>query len=112
MSPQRVKRLGYWHAGGSIESRSGQISRQRAIELFAFYAHEAISGSERGDAGGAIYCARCSLEIADAVIESEIWNRSAAPAGVRATREFSGVWLRNAFIVKKLLNILDRLERS
>jgi hypothetical protein len=112
MSPQRSGRLGYWHAGGAIESRAGSMSRQRAIGLFAFYAREALDSFERGDVGGAIYCARSSLEIADAIIECEAWKRSAGDLGVRVTDEFSRIWLTNAFIVKKLLNILDRRGRT
>jgi hypothetical protein len=108
MSPQRSSRLGYWHTGGAIESRSGPMTRQRAVGLFVFHVREALDGFERGDVGGATYCARSSLEIANAIIECEAWRRSAGDPGVRATHEFSRVWLTNAFIVKKLLNILDR----
>ena len=112
MSPQRSNVLAYWHAGGSIESRSGQISRQRAVRLFVFYVREALDGFERGDAAGALYCARSSLEIADAIAECEAWSRSAAYPDVRLTGEFSRLWLSDAFIVKKLLNNLDRLGLS
>ena len=113
MSPRRPGPLAYWHSGGAIESRSGPIVRQRAAELFAFYVREALAGFERGDSGAATYCARCSLEIAAAVGECEGWRRSTAAADdVRATDEFSRLWLSEALIVKKLLNILDRLELS
>jgi hypothetical protein len=112
MAPQRSGPLGYWHAGGAIESRSGPMTGQRSVGLFAFYVREALDGVGRGDVGGAIYCARSSLEIANAIIEREAWKRSAGDPGVRVTDEFSRLWLSDAFIVKKLLNILDRLERN
>ncbi|HXQ16834.1 MAG TPA: hypothetical protein VN814_19645 [Caulobacteraceae bacterium] len=112
MSPQRSSRLAYWHAGGAIESRAGSMTLQRAAELFVFYVREALRGFERGDTGGAIYCARSSLEIAHAIIECEAWNRSAVYPGVRLTHEFSRIWLSDALIVKKLLNILDRLGQN
>ena len=112
MSPQRRSGKAYWHAGGSIESRSGPMTHDRSVILFQFYAREAIAGFERGDRGATLYCAVASLELADAIIEYEAWMRSAAPAGVRATHEFSRLWLTHAFIVKKLLNNLDRRELS
>ena len=112
MSPQTPGRLGYWHSGGAIESRSGPMSRQRVVGLFAFYVREALDGFERGDVWGAIYCARSSLEIAHAIIQCEAWKRSAGDPGVRVTDEPSRLWLTNAFIVKKLLNILDRRGRT
>jgi hypothetical protein len=113
MSPQRRGILAYWHSGGAIESRSGPIAARRAVELFAFYVREALAGFERGDAGAATHCARCSLEIAAAIGECEGWRRSTnAAADGRATHEFSRLWLSEAYIVKKLLNILDRLELS
>jgi hypothetical protein len=112
MSPQHSGRLGYWHVGGAIESRTGSVTRQRAVGLFVFHLRAALGGFERGDVGGAIYCARRSLEIANAIIAWAAWNRAAGELGVRATHEFSRLWLTNAFIVKKLLNILDRLERT
>jgi hypothetical protein len=110
MSPQRRAPLAYWHSGGAIESRSGPITGQRAVELFAFYVREAFAGFERGDSGASTYCARCSLEIAAALGECEGWRRSTAAADNRATHEFSRSWLSEAYIVKKLLNILDRLD--
>jgi hypothetical protein len=112
MRSQRSGPLAYWHSGGAIESRSGPIAHQRAVELFAFYVSEAIAGFERGDCGASIYCARCSLEIAAAIGACEGWRRSTAAADVRATHDFSLLWLSEAFIIKKLLNILDRLELS
>ena len=108
MSPQRSGRLAYWHAGGAIESQTGSMTRGRAVGLFVFYIRETLEGFERGDIAGAVYCARSSLQIADAIVACEAWRRSAGDPGVRATHEFSRVWLTNAFIVKKLLNILDR----
>jgi hypothetical protein len=110
MSPQRRGPLAYWHSGGAIESRSGPIAAQRAVALFAFYVREALAGFERGDSGASNYCARCSLEIAAAIGECEGWRRATAAADGRATHEFSRLWLSEALIVKKLLNILDRLE--
>jgi hypothetical protein len=113
MSPQCRAPLAYWHSGGAIETRSGPIARQRAVELFAFYVRDALAAFERGDSGAATYCARCSLEIAAAIGDCEGWRRSTAAADeVRATDEFSRIWLSEALIVKKLLNILDRLELS
>jgi hypothetical protein len=112
MSPRRSNTLAYWHAGGSIESRSGQIIPQRAVRLFVFYVREALEGLERDDLSGATYCARCSLEIASAIIDCEAWNRSAIDRSIRLTHEFSRLWLSDAIIVKKLLNILDRLRQS
>ena len=112
MSPRRRGPLAYWHCGGAIESRSGPILHQNAVELFAFYVREALAGFERDDVRAASYCARCSLEIAAAIGACEAWRRSTAAADVRATHEFSRLWLSDAFIVKKLLNILDRLELS
>jgi hypothetical protein len=112
MSPERRNTKAYWHAGGSIESRYGPLTADRAVGLFAFYACEAIAGFERGDLSAARYCAGSSLEVADAIIESEVWNRSAAAMGARAAGEFSPLWLTHAFIVKKLLNNLDRREWS
>ena len=112
MSPERGNTKSYWHAGGSIESRSGPITADRAVGLLAFYACETIAGLERGDLRAALYCAASSLEIADAVVESVVWNQSTAPMGARPTGEFSRLWLTHAFIVKKLLNNLDRRELS
>jgi len=110
MSPHRSGPLAYWHCGGAIESRAGAITLQRAVSLFAFYGDEALAGLARGDNRAAIYCARSSLEVAAAIIDCLAWRRSAGATDVRAPHEFSCLWLSEAFIVKKLLNILDRLE--
>jgi|HubBroStandDraft_5_1064220.scaffolds.fasta_scaffold286887_1 hypothetical protein len=112
MTPHRRGPLAYWHSGGGIESRAGTLNRERAIQLFAFYAREALVGFANDDEDAALFCSRVSLELADAVIETAVWSRAAGEPVVRATGEFSQLWLRNAFIVKELLNYLDRREWS
>ena len=112
MSPHRSGPLAYWHCGGAIESRSGPITLERAVNLFAFYGHEALAGCARGDDRAATYCVRSSLDIAAAIIASLAWRRATGATDVRASHEFSRLWLSEAFIVKKLLNNLDRGELS
>jgi hypothetical protein len=112
MNPHREGPLAYWHCGGTIESRSGPLSQQRAVQLFVFYAVHALAAFEAEDAGAAVFCARMSLEVAAARIAAEIWKRANSAADTRARHEFSELWLRNGFIVKELLNYLDTLRRS
>jgi hypothetical protein len=44
--------------------------------------------------------------------QTRVRQLSFGSSRVRVTHEFSRLWLSAAFIVKKFLNILDRLERS
>lgn len=113
MTPHRTGPRAYWHSGGAIESRRGAIDRQRALELFRFYVGEALSSAASDDADAYIFCARASLELAEALCGLERWAAAARPdrAGceARVWREHSRTWLTNAASVKKLLNYLDSL---
>lgn len=116
MTPHSAGRRAYWHAGGALESRPGTITRHRALQLFSFYAGEAICSAANDDIDAFAFCARTSLELADALCDLESWGHaaSALPSGceARVWRENSRTWLTNAARVKKLLNYLDRLGSS
>ena len=112
MNPHREGPLAYWHCGGTIESRSGVLSPRRAARLFVFYAAQSLAGFEAEDADAAIFCGRMSLEVAAAMLAAGAWKRANCAADIRVRHEFSELWLRNAFIVKELLNYLDTLRRS
>ena len=114
MTPHRTGPRVYWHRGGSIESRRGSIDRQRAFALFRFHVGQALTSAAIDDADAYVFCARTSLELADAVCDLERWTAAAVPdqAGceARVRRENSRKWLTNAASVKKLLNYLDSLD--
>jgi hypothetical protein len=116
MTPHRIGPPSCWHSGGNIERCSGGLSRRRAVRLFAFYVREALAGFAENDAAKAIFCARNSLELAEAICEAELWGRAAAPPAAdceaRVRRENSREWLTNASTVKELLNYLDSLGRT
>jgi hypothetical protein len=83
MSPERTGPLAYWHCGGSIEHRSGSLTRQRAAQLFEFHIAEALAGLAAKDFTAAWFCARTAIEIADAMFAAEVWRRSTGAAGIR-----------------------------
>ena len=116
MTPHRIGPRTYWHSGGAIEGRRGTMGRQRALELFYFYVREALAGLKNDDADTFAFCARISLELADALCDFEQWALAAGPHPVgceaRVWRENSRRWLTNASSVKKLLNYLDSLGPS
>ena len=116
MTPHRNGPRAYWHSGGAIESRRGGISLRRALALFRFYAREAVRSAAQEDTTAHVFCARTSLELADALCEFERWTLAAGPLSAgceaRVWRENSRRWLTNAASVKKLLNYLDSLDPS
>jgi hypothetical protein len=73
MSPQGSGPLAYWHSGGAIESRTGPLTRLRAQELLRFYADEVAAGFDREDPTAVIFCARMSLDLAEAVLAADAW---------------------------------------
>jgi hypothetical protein len=92
MSPHRSSLLAYWHSGGCLESRSGPLTRLRALELFRFYAHQAFEAFERRDVAAVIFCARTSIDIAAAIAAADAWRA----ASVRVSHENKALSLRKS----------------
>jgi hypothetical protein len=78
MSPYRRGPLTYWHSGGGIESRSGALSRQRALELFELHASEVLIAVERRDSAAIQFCAQASIDIALAIFAADAWQAASA----------------------------------
>jgi hypothetical protein len=95
MSPHRLGLLAYWHSGGGIESRSGPLSRRRALQLVRFHLGEMVAALERRDNDAARFSAGSSLDLASAIVAADAWKAAAASA-VRAPGENTAVWLRKA----------------
>jgi len=91
MTPQRSGPLAYWHSGGAIESRTGSLSRLRALELLRFYAGEAIAAFDRDDVAAGMFCTSRSLDIAAAILAEDAWRKASR---VRVSHEISASSLR------------------
>jgi hypothetical protein len=96
MSPHRSGPLAYWHSGGTIESRLGQLSRSRAGALCRFFAGEVIAAVDRRDDAAVIFCARALSEIGSAIVAADAWRAASARRQVRVSHESAALWLRKA----------------
>ena len=94
MSPHRSGPLAYWHSGGGVESRSGPLSRSRALELLRFYIREAIAALDQGNVAAAIFCTQAALEIASAIAAAGAWRTASVAPPVRVSHENAAIWLR------------------
>lgn len=93
MSPHRSG-LAYWHSGGGVESRSGPLSRSRALELCRFYVREAMASFEQENVAAAIFCVQGALEIASAIAAADAWKTASVAPPVRVSHENAAIWLR------------------
>jgi hypothetical protein len=96
MSPHRRGALAYWHSGGGVESRSGPLSRRRALELFRLHAGEMLAAFERRDGAAVIFFAQVSLDIASAIVAADAWRSASAARPVRVSHENTAAWLRKS----------------
>ena len=94
MSPHPRGPLTYWHSGGGIESRSGSLSRRRALELVEFHAGEMLIAIERRDRSAVRFCAQTSIDIALAIAAADAWQAASAGPSVRVSHENTATWLR------------------
>jgi hypothetical protein len=65
-----------WHAGGSIERRSGSLTRRRAVELVQFHLSEAEARQQAGDRAGATYCLCAAIDLVAALCEASTWRHA------------------------------------
>jgi hypothetical protein len=94
MSPHRSGPLAYWQSGGGIESRSGPLSRRRALEILRFHLGEWLAAAGRGDGAAVRFCAQASADIVSAILAADAWRSASATPGVRVSHENAATWLR------------------
>ncbi len=72
----------YWSSGGVIVGRSGPLGGC-ALQLFRFFAREALSRHDRGDVAAADCCLALALELAAAIVAASDWVRAASGGAVK-----------------------------
>ena len=81
MSPARLPTRAHWSSGGAILGRCGPLSAAYALELFRFYARQALARHARGDHAAARCCLDLALELADAIVGAADWARAGGADG-------------------------------
>ncbi len=81
MSPARLPTRAHWSSGGAIIGRCGPLSDAYALQLFRFYAGQALARHARGDHAAARCCLGLALELADAIVAAADWARAGGANG-------------------------------
>ena len=81
MTPARPPNRAYWSCGGTIVGRSGPLSDAYALQLFRFFAGEALARASKGEGDAAHCCLNLALDLAIASVAAADWARAAGAGG-------------------------------